>query len=58
MPLARAAVAAGADGVFIECHPDPDKALCDGPNSLFLNQLPELFKQLAALWEIAHAVAI
>ncbi len=58
MPLARAAVAAGADGVFIECHPDPDKALCDGPNSLFLSQLPELFKQLAALWEITHAVAL
>ena len=32
--LARAAIAAGADGVFFEVHPDPDKARCDGPNSL------------------------
>ena len=32
--LARAAVAAGAHGDFIETHPEPDKALCDGPNSL------------------------
>ena len=33
-PLARAAVAAGVDGVFMEVHPDPDRARCDGPNSL------------------------
>lgn len=37
--LARAAVAAGADGVFMEVHPDPDSALCDGPNSLPLDQV-------------------
>lgn len=36
--LARAAVAAGCDGVFVEVHPDPDKALSDGPNSLRLDQ--------------------
>ncbi len=54
-PLAKAAVAAGAHGVFLECHPDPDKALCDGPNSLYLDQLPLLFKQLAALWELNRA---
>jgi 2-dehydro-3-deoxyphosphooctonate aldolase (KDO 8-P synthase) len=40
--LARAAVAAGADGVFIEVHPDPDSALCDGANSLPLKDLPAL----------------
>ncbi len=57
MPLARAAVAAGADGVFLECHPNPDKALCDGPNSLFLRDLPGLFKQLAELWRLNDAVA-
>ncbi|HID97628.1 MAG TPA: 3-deoxy-8-phosphooctulonate synthase, partial [Thermodesulfobacteriaceae bacterium] len=34
--LARAAVAAGVDGIFMEVHPDPDSALCDGPNSLKL----------------------
>lgn len=50
--LARAAVAAGADGVFIECHPDPDKALCDGPNSWPVARLPELLQNLAALWKV------
>jgi 2-dehydro-3-deoxyphosphooctonate aldolase (KDO 8-P synthase) len=40
--LARAAVAAGANGVFMEVHPDPDKALCDGPNSLPLNEVKPL----------------
>ncbi len=47
--LARAAVAAGADGVFMEVHPDPDKALCDGPNSLKLNTLDKLLYQLKAI---------
>ncbi len=51
-PLARAAVAAGASGVFMECHPDPDNALCDGPNSLNLNDLPALLAQLAAAWRL------
>ena len=40
--LARAAVAAGANGVFMEIHPDPDSALCDGPNSLPLDQVKPL----------------
>jgi len=40
--LARAAVAAGADGVFLEVHPDPDRALCDGPNSIPLRELEDL----------------
>jgi 2-dehydro-3-deoxyphosphooctonate aldolase (KDO 8-P synthase) len=47
--LARAAVAAGADGIFMEVHPDPDKALCDGPNSLPLNALRPLLIQLKAI---------
>jgi 2-dehydro-3-deoxyphosphooctonate aldolase (KDO 8-P synthase) len=47
--LARAAVAAGADGVFLEVHEDPAKALCDGPNSLPLDQLPGLLTQLKAI---------
>ena len=47
--LARAAVAAGADGVFMEVHEDPDNALCDGPNSLPLDQLPALLTQLIAI---------
>lgn len=52
--LARAAVAAGVDGVFLECHPDPDKALCDGPNSWPLDRLPALLKELSALWSLEH----
>ena len=44
--LARAAVAAGADAVFMEVHPDPDNALCDGPNSLKLDTLGKLTAEL------------
>ena len=44
--LARAAVAVGVDGVFMEVHPHPGKALCDGPNSLALKTLFILLKQL------------
>lgn len=44
--LARAAVAVGIDGLFMEVHPDPDAALCDGPNSLFLDHLEDLLKTL------------
>jgi 2-dehydro-3-deoxyphosphooctonate aldolase (KDO 8-P synthase) len=51
--LARAAVAAGAHGVFVETHPDPDKALCDGPNSLALQETEKL---LGTLLEIYDAV--
>ncbi|PYJ96731.1 MAG: 3-deoxy-8-phosphooctulonate synthase, partial [Verrucomicrobia bacterium] len=44
--LARAAVAAGAEGVFIETHPDPDRALSDGPNMIPLAEMPRLLKTL------------
>jgi len=47
--LAKAAVAAGVDGVFMEVHPDPDKALCDGPNSLKLDTLNEMLSVLKAI---------
>jgi 2-dehydro-3-deoxyphosphooctonate aldolase (KDO 8-P synthase) len=47
--LARAAVGAGCDGVFLEVHPDPDKALSDGPNSLKMTDLPPLLEQLIQL---------
>jgi 2-dehydro-3-deoxyphosphooctonate aldolase (KDO 8-P synthase) len=49
--LAKAAVAAGADGIFIETHPNPDKALCDGPNSLKLDSVEELLNHLKAIRE-------
>ena len=45
-PLSRAAVAAGIDGLFMEVHPDPDKALCDDPNSIPLDSIEPLLKQL------------
>jgi len=44
--LARAAVAAGVDGIFLEVHRNPEAALCDGPNSLFLDSLEELLTML------------
>jgi len=44
--LARAAVAAGADGIFIETHPRPDEALSDGPNMIPLAEMPSLLKEL------------
>jgi len=47
--LARSAVAAGCDGIFFECHPEPEKALCDGANSLKLDNLFPLLKQLIAI---------
>ncbi len=47
--LAKAAVAAGVDGVFMEVHIDPEKALCDGPNSLKLDNLRELLLKLIAI---------
>ena len=50
--LAKAAVAAGCDGVFIEVHQEPDKALCDGPNMLKLKDLKELLLQLKQINQI------
>ena len=47
--LARAAVAVGTDGLFMEVHQDPDKALSDGPNSLPLAELPDLLRRLLAI---------
>ena len=47
--LARAAVASGADGVFLEFHPNPEKAKCDGPSCLPLAAASELFKKLEAI---------
>jgi 3-deoxy-7-phosphoheptulonate synthase len=47
--MAAAAVAAGADGVMVEVHPDPDRALSDGDQSLPLEALPGLAARLAAV---------
>lgn len=53
-PLARAAMATGIDGLFMEVHPDPDTAKCDGPNSWPLDRAEWLLKQLLA---VRNAVA-
>ena len=47
--LARAAVAAGVSGVFMETHPNPDQALSDGPNSWPLAQMPAMLDSLLAI---------
>ena len=52
--LARAAVAAGADGLFMETHPDPDHAPSDGANMLRLDALDTLVAQLVQLWDLTH----
>ena len=48
--LARSALAAGADGLFIETHPDPDAALSDGPNMIPLSAMPGLLKGLLKIY--------
>ena len=48
-PLARAALAAGADGLFLETHPDPDRALSDGPNSLTFDMLHAMLREVCAI---------
>ncbi|HEV2455583.1 MAG TPA: 3-deoxy-8-phosphooctulonate synthase, partial [Verrucomicrobiae bacterium] len=51
--LARAALAVGADGLFIETHPRPDKALSDGPNMIPLNEMAPLLKKLTRVFDAA-----
>jgi 2-dehydro-3-deoxyphosphooctonate aldolase (KDO 8-P synthase) len=53
-PLARAAIAAGAHGVFLEMHEDPDRALSDGPNSLPLYDVPRLLEELLRVYKAVH----
>jgi 2-dehydro-3-deoxyphosphooctonate aldolase (KDO 8-P synthase) len=52
--LTRAAVAAGADGLFLETHPDPDHAPSDGPNMLPLSSLDELVNRTIDLWNLCR----
>ena len=53
--LARAGIAVGLAGLFLEAHPDPDKARCDGPSALPLDQLEPFLSQLKALDELVKA---
>ena len=52
IPMARAAVAAGADGIMVEVHPDPESALSDGAQSLFPEQFTQLMKELRVIAEV------
>ena len=49
-PLARAAIAAGADGLFVETHPDPDNAISDGPNQIPLDELEAVLSPVLSVW--------
>lgn len=52
--LAKSAVAAGANALFFEIHPNPDKALCDGPNMLALSDAEEVFKVCKEIFEVVR----
>jgi len=54
-PLARAAMAVGVDGIFLETHPRPEEALCDGPTSLRLRDLEGMLKNLQAIFKTHQA---
>ena len=54
-PLAKAALAAGADGLFIETHPNPAEAISDGPNMIPLAELPALLEKCLAIWRAARS---
>ncbi len=57
LPLARAALAAGAQGIFLETHPDPEKAISDGPNMVPLYELSDLVGQLMKIWKVMKSLA-
>jgi 2-dehydro-3-deoxyphosphooctonate aldolase (KDO 8-P synthase) len=54
--LARCALAAGANGLFIETHPDPDRAMSDGPNMIPLAEMPRLLGQLVKQHKLAQSL--
>lgn len=56
IPLARGAAAYGVDGLFCEVHPDPEKALCDGPNSLYLSSVEKLLETVMAIRKAVEQV--
>jgi 2-dehydro-3-deoxyphosphooctonate aldolase (KDO 8-P synthase) len=53
-PLARAALAAGAQGLFLETHPDPASALSDGPNMVPLGELADVISSCLAVWRVGR----
>jgi 2-dehydro-3-deoxyphosphooctonate aldolase (KDO 8-P synthase) len=52
--LARCALAAGANGIFIETHPQPERALSDGPNMIALKDMPRLLADLLKIWQVSR----
>lgn len=55
-PLARAAMAVGVDGIFLETHPNPDVALCDGPTSMPLKEIEGFLKNLKAIFNTHNTI--
>lgn len=51
-PLARAAVAVGVDGLFMEVHPEPDRALCDGPNMIKLSEVEKMLNTIKSIYDL------
>ncbi|MFN3840965.1 MAG: 3-deoxy-8-phosphooctulonate synthase [Cyclobacteriaceae bacterium] len=56
--LSRAAAATGVDGFFIETHPNPEKALSDGPNMIPLSQMEEFVTKLKAFWDLQRSAGL
>lgn len=57
-PLARAAVAVGVDGLFMEVHPEPDKALCDGPNMIRLDEVEGMLTVIKKIYQLLQNVSM
>jgi 2-dehydro-3-deoxyphosphooctonate aldolase (KDO 8-P synthase) len=55
--LAKAAIAAGADGLFFEIHPNPDGAMCDAANQLPLSRLDGIISECLAIWHVCRGAA-
>ncbi|MDX6728145.1 MAG: 3-deoxy-7-phosphoheptulonate synthase [Baekduia sp.] len=55
-PLALAAAACGADGLIVECHPNPSQARCDGPQAITLDALPDFVARVRAVAQVAQVV--
>ena len=53
-PIAKAAIAAGADALFFEVHPDPDNALSDGPNMVRLDEFEDLLRRVIKVYDAVH----
>lgn len=53
-PLAKAAIAAGADALFLEVHPEPERALSDGPNMVRLDEMEDLLNHVKTIYDVIH----